>query len=105
MAELSPGAALRRLQQAQAGMKKARQARESGRAPEVLQGVLRVGWESLAEAHGIPGSIPLEAANDDVLTKQLAVQRYATALFVRLRRIVRNEPGALEGNDDLGDDA
>ncbi len=35
------------------------------------------------------------------MTKQLAVQRYATALLVRLRRIARNEPGAL----DLGDDA
>jgi hypothetical protein len=109
MAELSPGAALRRLQQAQAGMKKARQAlrqaRESGRTPESVQGVLRIGWESLAEAHRILSSIPLEAANDEVLTKQLAVQRYATALLVRLRRIVRNEPGALEGDDDFGDDA
>ena len=35
------------------------------------------------------------------MTKVLGVQRYATALLVRLRRIARNEPGALEGDDDL----
>ena len=33
-------------------------------------------------------------------TKQLSVQRYGTALLVRLRRIVRNEPGAIEDPDD-----
>ena len=35
-------------------------------------------------------AIPAEAADDAVLTKQLAVERYATALLVRLRRIKRN---------------
>jgi hypothetical protein len=104
MAETSPGAVLRQLQQAQAGMKKARQALVRARAvaagPDLRQEVLRVGWDSLARAHRILAEIPLAAATDPVLTKQLAVQRYATALLVRLRRIVRNEPGALEGLDD-----
>jgi hypothetical protein len=106
MAEMSPGAALRQLQQAQAGMKKARQAlrfaREGGL--DARQGALRVGWESLAQAHRLLAAIPLSAATDPVLTRQLAVQRYATALLVRLRRLVRNEPGALEGLDDDMDD-
>ncbi|MEO6809535.1 MAG: hypothetical protein ABI353_10540 [Isosphaeraceae bacterium] len=104
MVEMSSGTALRQLQQAQAGMKKARQtlrqARAVGATPEVAQRVLQVGWESLTQAHKLLGSIPLSAATEPVLTKQLAVQRYATALLVRLRRIVRNEPGALDGLDE-----
>ena len=104
MAEMSSGAALRQLQQAQAGLKKARQAlrmaRGDGGTPEALQGVLRVGWEALARSHRLLSEVPLSAASEDVFTKQLAVQRYATALLVRLRRIARNEPGALEGVED-----
>lgn len=104
MAEMSPGAALRQLRQAQTGMKKARQtlrqARAVGATPEVVQRVLQVGWESLAQSHKLLASIPLSAATEPVLTKQLAVQRYATALLVRLRRIARNEPGALDGLDE-----
>ena len=111
MAETSPGAVLRQLQQAQAGMKKARQAlvqaRVASAGPERRQGALRVGWDSLARAHRILAEVPLAAATDPVLTKQLAVQRYATALLVRLRRIVRNEPGALDGleEEDLDEEA
>jgi hypothetical protein len=111
MAETSPGAVLRQLQQAQAGMKKARQALVRARAaaagPDLRQEVLRVGWDSLARAHRILAEIPLAAATEAVLTRQLAVQRYATALLVRLRRIVRNEPGALEGleEEDLDEEA
>ena len=41
----------------------------------------------------------MSAGTEEVLTKQLAVQRYATALLVRLRRIARNDPGALDGLD------
>ena len=101
MAEMSSGAALRQLQQAQAGMKKARQALRLARAGEGdPQAVLRIGWDSLAQAHRLLAAIPLAAATDPVLTRQLAVQRYATALLVRLRRIVRNDPGALDGLDD-----
>ncbi len=104
MTEMSSGAVLRQLQQAQAVMKKARQvlaqARGGSADPQVL---LKAGFEALSRANRILGEIPISAATDPVLTKQLAVQRYATALLVRLRRIVRNEPGALEGIDDDSD--
>ena len=92
MPEMSPGMALRQLQQAHAGLKKARQllqqAREQGRAAPA---VLAAGWESLSRAHRLMAAIPLEAVDADVMTKQLAVQRYATALLVRLRRLHRHE--------------
>jgi hypothetical protein len=105
MSEMSPGAALRQIQQAHAGLRKARQVIRSTRASgtahsDDLHKTLRVGWESLAKALRLLGEIPLAAANESVMTKQLSAQRYATALLVRLRRIARNEPGALEGPDD-----
>ncbi len=112
MAGMTSGTALRNLQQAQAGMRKARQALRQLRG-EPAQGdftgsVLKIGWESLRKAHTLMGEIPLDAATEDVLTRQISVQRYATALLVRLRRVVRNEPGAIdfEGDDldDAGDD-
>jgi hypothetical protein len=109
MASMSPGTALRSLQQAQAGLKKARQAIRMAREAEsegaALGKVLAVGWQSLAQCHRLLAEIPVDAASEAVMTKQLAVQRYATALLVRLRRIARNEPGALElGDDDLDDE-
>ncbi len=107
MAAMSPATALRNLQQAQAGMKKARQAirlaRETSGQPD-LAPILRAGWDGLARAHRLLAEIPLDAATEPVMTKQLSVQRYATALLVRLRRIARNDPGALEGDDDDLDD-
>jgi hypothetical protein len=108
MASMSPGTALRNLQQAQAAMKKARQAirmaRESEAEGAALGKVLAVGWQSLTQCHRLLAEVPVEAANEAVMTKQLAVQRYATALLVRLRRIARNEPGALDLGDDDADD-
>jgi hypothetical protein len=105
MAEMSPGAALRQLQQAQAGLRKARQALRLARAGESdPRAALRVGWDSLVRTHRLLAEIPLAAATEPVLTKQLAVHRYATALLVRLRRIARNEPGALEGLDEETDE-
>ena len=107
MSEMSPATALRTIHQAQAGLKKARQLLKSARAAaagvEAQQRVLKVGWEGLTQANRLLATIPLSAADDDVMTKQLALQRYATSLLVRLRRVARNEPGALEGLDD-GDD-
>ncbi len=92
MPEMSPAAALRVLQQAQAGLKKARQLlRLSKSDPDSAQAVLRPGWQSLVEAHRLLATIPAAAANEAVMTKQLAVQRYATALLVRLRRVARHE--------------
>ncbi len=92
MTEMSSGAALRQLQQAQAGMKKARQALRLAKGdPEALRKVLGLGWASLTQAHRLVSDIPFDAANEPVMTRQLAVQRYATALLVRLRRVVRND--------------
>ena len=107
MATMSPATALRQLQQAQAGLKKARQALRMAREvndPAAGPRILKVGWDSLMLAQKILSEIPLDAATEPVMTKQLSVQRYATALLVRLRRIVRNEPGALDvGDDDMDD--
>lgn len=103
MAEMSPGAAQRQLQQAQAGLRKARQAlRLAKDDPHAAPAVLKVGWESLAQAHRLLAGIPLAAADENVMTKQLAVQRYATALLVRLRRVLRSEH---VGDDDEFDDS
>ncbi len=103
MSEMSSGTALRQLHQAQAGLKKARQALRLVRGnPDKAPSVLKVGWESLAQCHRLVAAIPLAAADEAVMTKQLAVQRYATSLLVRLRRVARNDfTGADE--DDLGD--
>ena len=46
-------------------------------------------------------AIPGAAVNDEVLTKQLAVGRYATALLVRLRRLKRH---GTAGSGEIGDD-
>ena len=102
MAEMSPGAAIRQLQQAQAGLRKARQVLRSTKGdPNAAPVVLKAGWESLTQAHRILAEIPLAAADETVMTKQLAVERYATALLVRLRRLLRKEH-VDEGDDDLG---
>ncbi len=94
---------MRELQQAQAGLKKARallqQAKDN---PRLLPKMFDAGWESLAKAHHILAAIPAAAADEDVLTKQLAVERYATALLVRLRRIKRKPSG--DGASDVDDD-
>jgi len=104
MPEMSPGTALRQLQQAQAGLKKARQALRLARGdPQAGPAVLKVGWESLANCHRLLAAIPLDASNEPVMSKQLSVQRYATALLVRLRRVARNEAVG-EDDDDLSDD-
>jgi hypothetical protein len=110
MAEMSPGTALRELQKAQAGMKKSRellkQARVNSRIADTIFGA---GWESLKEAYRLMAAIPGNAADDEVLTKQLAVGRYATALLVRLRRLKRrgtadtSEPGDDEDDFDNSD--
>ncbi len=108
MSEMSPATALRQIQQAHAGLRKARQAlvaiRQSGDDADLRHRVLRAGWDGLTKAFRILAEIPLAAANEAVMTKQLSTQRYATALLVRLRRLARNDPGALEGLDGDDDD-
>ena len=99
MSEMSPGTALRQLQQAQAGLKKARQVLRLAKSdPNASDRILEAGWESLGQAHRLLAAIPLAAADEAVMTKQLAVQRYATALLVRLRRLVPQRfPGRRRG--------
>ena len=106
MSEMSPGTALRNLQQAHAGLKKARQALRLAKGdPDATPRVLKTGWDALAHTHQILAAIPLDAATDEVMTRQLSVQRYATALLVRLRRLVRGGTVAdTEGDDDLDDE-
>ena len=98
MKEMTSGAALRQLQQAQAGLKKARQLIKQAPAGAA---VLKAGWESLARANRLMSEVPLAAADEAVMTRQLAVQRYATALLVRLRRLQRG--GGIDA-EDLNDD-
>ncbi|MGP0063845.1 MAG: hypothetical protein ACLQGP_09635 [Isosphaeraceae bacterium] len=104
MRGMSPGTALRQLQQAQAGLKKARQLLKQDREREGhTTSIFEAGWASLAHAHRLLAEIPPEAADEAVLTKQLAVQRYATALLVRLRRLQRHggiDPSAFSDDDD-----
>jgi hypothetical protein len=100
MAEMSSGAALRQLRVAHAGLKKARQLMKQARENRSLvPAVLDAGWESLIQAHRLMAAIPRGAVDEAVLTQQLSVQRYATALLVRLRRLLRQEE---VGPDDDG---
>jgi hypothetical protein len=102
MAEMSPGTALRNLQQAHAVLKKARQVLRGAKGdPNVGGSVMKAGWDALATTSRILAAIPLAAASDDVMTKQLSVQRYATALLVRLRRLARG--GAVADGDKDAD--
>jgi hypothetical protein len=104
MAEMSPGQVLRQLQQAQAGLRKAREAlriaRSDGPGSAAQELALTVGWESLAHTYRTLAAIPRSAATDAVMTRQLSVSRYATALLVRLRRLVRKEVGAADEDDE-----
>jgi hypothetical protein len=104
------GEALRDLQLARSKLRKARdvmrQARGGARSDRMRAIVLEAGWSALREAHAILAAIPLEAADEDVMTRQLAVERYATSLLVRLRRVLRNDwkGGDDESDDEDGDD-
>jgi hypothetical protein len=104
MQGMSPGAALRQIQQAHAGLKKARQLLKLGKDnPDAAPKMFKAGWESLTRAHRVLADIPIASLDDDVLTKQLALERYATALLVRLRRLHRQE--STESDADVDDEA
>jgi hypothetical protein len=107
MPEMSSGAALRQLDQAQARLKKARQSLRLARDdPQAAPHALELGWESLRQALRAAAEIPLSATSEPVLTRQLAVQRAATALLVRLRRLMRRESTGSDSaeDDDLEDE-
>jgi hypothetical protein len=105
MAEMSPGTALRHRREARSALRHARGALQQARAnPQMRNAALKLGWESLTQTHRVLASIPLAAVTEPVLTLQLSVQRYATALLVRLRRLLRNEQldedDRIEGDED-----
>ena len=101
MAEMSAGAALRQLKQAHAGLKKARQLmRQARENPGLTPRIIDAAWASLAEAHRLMAEIPRSALDEAVATQQLSVQRYATSLLVRLRRLMRTGDAG-DGGDDL----
>jgi hypothetical protein len=107
MPGMSSGAALRDLHRAHAGLKKARALLKlASDDPRAAAAVFSAGWASLTQAHRIMAAIATEAVDDAVLTKQLALQRYATSMLVRLRRLKRNtSPGdAAADDDDVFDD-
>jgi hypothetical protein len=107
MPGMSPGAALRDLQRAHAGLKKARTLLKLAKDdPRSATAAFGAGWESLTQAHRIMAAIDTEAVDDAVLTKQLALQRYTTSLLVRLRRLKRSASpgGGTADDDDVFDD-
>ena len=98
----SPRAALRDLQGAHAGLKKARGLLKLAKDdPSSAAVAFGAGWESLTQAHRIMAAIAADTVDDAVLTKQLALQRYATSLLVRLRRLKRSgSAGGVAADDD-----
>ena len=103
----SPGAALRDLQRAHAGLKRARGLlKVANDDAGSITATFGACWESLMQAHRIMAAIAADAADDAVLTKQLALQRYATSLLVRLRRLKRRTSagGNAAEDDDIFDD-
>src|SRR5947209_7747256 len=71
MAQMSPGAALRQVQQAHAGLRKARRAllliRGDDAGPQARHDALRVGWDSLAQAHRLLAALPLRVLRGEIL--------------------------------------
>jgi len=98
MPGMSPGAALRELERANAYLKQSRAALKQAKDdPNLRPLVFRMGWEGLRQAYAVITLIPMESADDAVLSRAIAVQRYATALLVRLRRLQRQD--AASSND------
>jgi hypothetical protein len=106
LADRTPGSVLRDLNQTQDHMRKARKLMAQVRGEPLGSAgrtrAIAAGWAALAKTHELLGAIPLESATDEVLVRQLAVQRYATSLLVRLRRLTRNE-AAGDDSDELDD--
>ncbi|GIW88658.1 MAG: hypothetical protein KatS3mg108_2982 [Isosphaeraceae bacterium] len=101
----TPGQILRQLDQQQAALRKVRQVVQEARAGGVdRQRALGLGWEALQATHRLLGSIPLGAADEAVMLRQLQVQRYATALLVRLRRLLRTETADGEEAEEAFDE-
>ncbi len=102
----SSGQILRDLKASQQAMKKARRVmadlREFDPPPtELVQSALQSGWESLARTHRVLAEISGPSSDDEVVSRMIAAQRYATSLLVRLRRLARDpqRPGPLDDDD------
>lgn len=101
MSAPTPGQVLRQLDQAQAAMRKVRQLVQQARQGDAGRDrVLALAWENLQSTHRLLASIPLEAADEAVMLRQVHVQRYATATLVRLRRLLREEPASGDDADE-----
>jgi hypothetical protein len=100
---MSSKAALRELERANAYLKRSRAALKQAKDdPSLSPRVFQMGWEGLRQAYVVIAQIPIEAADDAVLTRAIAVQRYATALLVRLRRL--KHQGVVDDDVASGED-
>jgi hypothetical protein len=112
MAAQSPKAALRDLEAARGRLKKIRTAirllRESKSAGPAgsrpAESVIQAGWDALTSTWRLLAGLPFEAVDDEVMLRQISLQRYATALLVRLRRLARGDLGATSDDSEEGDD-
>lgn len=105
MSAPTPGQVLRQLDQQQAALRKVRQLVQQAREGGVDRDrTLRLAWDALQATHRQLASIPVEAADEAVMLRQIHVQRYATALLVRLRRLLREDAGPHDDADEAFDE-
>jgi hypothetical protein len=101
MSSPTPGQVLRQLDQQQAALRKVRQLVQQAREGTVDRDrSLRLAWDALQATHRQLASIPVQAADEAVMLRQIHVQRYATALLVRLRRLLRAEDARPDDDAD-----
>lgn len=87
----SSGAALRDIQHTMARMKKVRklmtELRHGSAGEEAWAKAATAGLEAAKAAAGVVASLPDEIADPDLILKAVQMQRFATGLLVRVRRI------------------
>lgn len=105
MSNMTPGLALRQILASKNSLRKARQSLtllrgDDSVSPKQLSDTIRHAWQALTQTHKLLGELPFEAASEDVMLKQISLERYATALLVRLRRLARGDLSAADPGDD-----